>query len=235
MDAVTAPGSVADQVLLRAACSSALGTTHSHTFPSTAGKVFGRSVGNQLALRDQGDVGGRRFDVRHDMGRENDDAIAGEIREQIAEADPLFRIQSGRGFIDDQQLWIVQQRLRDADALPHASGVSAQRAFAHIGQIDQIQQFIDAAARGGCVQAFHGSEIFEEFDRVQIRIDAEILRQISELPRMPSDQPPCRRRSIGLAVGRARNRRQDAHQRCLSRAVGSEKSENTGTKLKGEL
>ena len=103
-------------------------------------------MGHQRSLRDQRDVGGGGFDVGNDVGGKNDDAFAGEFGEQIAEAHALFGIESGGGFVDDEQLRIVEQSLRDADALLHSAGIAAQRALADVGEVDQIQKFVDAPA-----------------------------------------------------------------------------------------
>ena len=114
-----------------AAFRSALGSTHSHTFPSTCAKEFlGRGMCHQRPLRDQRNVGGGGFDVGNDVRRKNHDALAGKIREQIAKAHALFGIEPGRRFIDDQQLRIVEQRLRDSDALLHSAGEAAERPLA---------------------------------------------------------------------------------------------------------
>ena len=89
---------------------------------------------------------------------------------------------------------------------------------------------------GGGVETFDGGEVFEEFDRVQIGIDAEILREVAER----------RAQSIGIggqvgaiphhaAFGGARDGGQDAHQRGLACAVGAEQSEHARAELQGEV
>ena len=148
VDAVAAAGGVADQISLARGIQFGAGQ---HPLPDSAfdslQESFRRGVGDERALRDQRDVGGRGFHVGDDVGGENDDAFAGEFREQVAEAHALFGIEAGGGFVDDEQLGIVEQSLRDADALLHASGIAAQRAFADIGEINQVQQFVDALLR----------------------------------------------------------------------------------------
>ena len=41
--------------------------------------------------------------------------------EQVAEAHPLLGVEPHRRLVDDEQLGVAEQRLRDADALAHAA------------------------------------------------------------------------------------------------------------------
>ena len=80
--------------------------------------------------------------LRHildDMGGEQDRPIAREIGEQVAEADTFFRVEPRCRLIHDQQLRIVEERLRDADAPLHAAGKGLQFAVRHIRQRDGLQ------------------------------------------------------------------------------------------------
>jgi len=70
---------------------------------------------------------------------------------------------------------VVEQRLSDADSLLHSAGEAAQGATAHIGEVDEVQELVDAPARSRRVQAFDGGKILQEFLRVQVGINAEIL------------------------------------------------------------
>lgn len=143
-------------------------------------KGFGSAVSEKLAVGKDGDIGGDGFHVGDDVRRENDDALAGKFGEKISEANALLGIKAGGGFIDDEELRIVEERLRDADALAHASGVAAERALGGVGEIYEREQFGDAPAGGRRGDAFYSGEIVEEFDGAEIGIDAEVLRKIAE-------------------------------------------------------
>ena len=153
---------------------------------------------HQRAVGDEGDVGGGGLDVGDDVRGENHDALTGELGEQIAKADALFGVESSCGLIDDEQLWVVEQRLGDADSLLHAAGEAAQGATAYIGEVDEVQELVDAPSRGSRVQAFDGGEILQEFLGIEVGIDAEILGQVAEHGREEHwDSKPgrCRSRS----------------------------------------
>jgi hypothetical protein len=60
------------------------------------------------------------------VGGKNDDALARKLREKIAVSHPLFGVEACGGFIDNQELQIVEQCLRNAHTLAHAARKSTQ-------------------------------------------------------------------------------------------------------------
>jgi hypothetical protein len=60
-------------------------------------------------------------DIVDDVGGENDNGSVADLGEQVEKAIALFRIEAGRGLVDDQQAGSTDQRLRDAEALAHAA------------------------------------------------------------------------------------------------------------------
>src|SRR4029077_18702676 len=148
----------------------------------------------------------------------------------------LFGVEAGGGLIHNEELGIVEQRLGDADALAHAAGKAAERAASGVCEIDEIEELADALARGGGVETLDGGEVFEKFERGEIRIDAEILRQIAE----------DRAEGIGIladvfvipkdAAGSwLRDGGEDTHERGLTGAIGTEEAENAGAERELEI
>jgi hypothetical protein len=83
-----------------------------HQLPDLPGYTrenrFRQTVGQQSPVGQDRDVGGDRFHIRHDVRRQNHDALAGKFREQIPEAHAFFRIEPRGRLIDDQELRIVE-------------------------------------------------------------------------------------------------------------------------------
>ena len=140
------------------------------------------------------------------------------------------RIEPGRGLVHDQQLRIVQQRLRNPDALAHSAGIPAQWPLGRAAQIDQFQQFTNPRPRRSCRDPFYRREILQKFKRIQIGIYAEILRQITKHRakgiRIPRDVRIVPQNAPGRGL---RNRRQNTHQRGLARAVRPQQPQHTRT------
>jgi hypothetical protein len=82
---------------------------------------FWGSVREEAAVRKDSDVGGNSLNVGDDVRGEDDDALAGKLGEEIAEAHALLGIEAGGGFVHDEELRVIEQSLRDADALAHAA------------------------------------------------------------------------------------------------------------------
>src|SRR5205823_8620177 len=96
------------------------------------------------------------------------------------EAKALFRIQPRRRLIDNEQLGVIQERLGNTDALPHSAGETAERTLARFDEVHHLEQLLDSLARGLTIETFGRGEVFEELDRVQIRVNAEVLRKITQ-------------------------------------------------------
>jgi hypothetical protein len=73
------------------------------------------------------------------MRREHYNPLAGEVGEQVAKADALLGVEAGGGFVHDEQLRVVEQRLGDADPLLHPAREAAQRTLPDLSQVHQPQ------------------------------------------------------------------------------------------------
>ena len=77
------------------------------------------------------------------MGGEEDDAITAEGREEIAEADALFRIEAGGGFIYDEEIGIVEEGLGDAEPTLHAARKFFDFLIFFVGEIDELDEVVN--------------------------------------------------------------------------------------------
>ena len=193
-------------------------------------------VGEQGSVVDDRDACRQALDVGADVRGENDDPLAGHIAQKRSKSHAFLGIQSRRRFVDDQEPRVVEQRLRDADALAHAAGETAQRPRPCVREVESFQQHRDAGAQLAPPDAFQRADVFEELDRREMRIDAEVLREIAEraaklvgrfgdVASVEADRP---------AAG-PRYRREHAHQRRFSRAVGAEQPQNSGLEPHREI
>ena len=80
------------------------------------------------------------------MAGQDDDAIAGQGDEEIAEAAPRLDVQSRGRLVHHEQRRIAKQGAGDADALAHAAGEIAHAAMDVLLQADDGQQLVDLRA-----------------------------------------------------------------------------------------
>jgi hypothetical protein len=169
------------------------------------------------------------------LRRQEDDHVGGDVGEQVVEADALFRVEAGGGLVDDDQLGIAEQRLGDAEALPHAAGEAAEMVLAHGMEVDAVQERVDGPApRRRVDDALQSREVVEEILGRHLRVDAEVLRQVAEdlahrvLVAQHVDLAAgqaAQRRAAGVGI---LQRRERSHQRRLAGAVGAEQAEHAG-------
>ncbi len=101
--------------------------------------------------------------------------------EEIEEAVALGGVETGGGLVDDDELWVGEQRLGDAEALLHAAGVGAERFLAGVPEIGLLEEGVDHLGALGLVgDAFEDGEMVEHVERRHLGVDAELLREIAE-------------------------------------------------------
>lgn len=128
-------------------------------------QVLRGTAAQEAALRHHRDVGGDRLDVRDDVRGEHDHAVGGKVTEQIAEADPLLGVETGGGLVHDDHLRIGEQSLGDPDPAQHPAGILAEGAFDRLGEVDQLEEFVDAGACGAGREPLGRRKVGEELAR----------------------------------------------------------------------
>ena len=158
-------------------------------------------------------------------GQEDRPAFLFQPQDQVADVAVRDRVKARRRLVEEQQLGIVDERLRDADALEHAFGERAQRLLAGSLQADHLQQLVHALLLDRAGQAEQAAVEADHFRSGHMLIEVGRLGQVGDLLL-----------DINVAGGLAQNqdlarRREDQAQqsldgRGLARAVGAEEAEN---------
>ena len=112
----------------------------------------GTAAEEHLSLRKDGHVAAGLADVFDDVRGEQDHAVGGQVDQQVAEADALLGVETGGGFIDDEQLRVVDQRLGDADAALHPARKAFDLAPGGLLQPDHFQHL---SRHAGCAFGDH--------------------------------------------------------------------------------
>ena len=73
-----------------------------------------------MPLVDDDDALAGLRDLGKDVRAEDDRVIAGQLLDELPRFDDLLRIESGGRLVEDQDIGIVNERLRQTDALPVA-------------------------------------------------------------------------------------------------------------------
>jgi hypothetical protein len=174
--------------------------------------------------------------VVDDVRRENHHRALTQLGQQIQKPHALGGIQPGGRFIDDDELWISEQRDGDPEALPHAAGVAPELVTARALEIRLLEQRVDDLLSLGSIRySLEDGKVIEQILGGHFRIEAELLRQISERPphgvfvAKHIDVAEAHRAGVGLL-----QRGKDAHQRRLTGAVRAEEAEHSARDRQGD-
>ena len=155
----------------------------SKTRPRDAGPQFGGGfVCDHPALRDDDNAGADGIDFFENMRRENDGFILRHALDERAHLVLLIGVEPVRRFVEDERRRIVQQRLREADALFVAFRERFNDLLAHGHQLRARNRQIDLSAPGG-----RGAEAADFGDEAEVFLDRHlgvhrrIFRHIAKL------------------------------------------------------
>ncbi|MNT37210.1 hypothetical protein D3C72_1733370 [compost metagenome] len=93
-----------------------------------------------------------------------------------------MRVHGAGGFVQQQQVGLVQHRTGQGQALLLAAAHGAGQLLAAVGQPVALQQFLDALARCAAVQVLDGGEEFQVFVHRQVLVEGELLRHVADAP-----------------------------------------------------
>lgn len=144
----------------------------------TFGQFFEGGGADDLPLFDEGDAVTGDFDFAEEVGIEEDGgALFALFADDIAHETAPKGIEARGGFVEEDEVWAVEEGLRQANALEHPFRVAAE-AFARVGsEAHQIEQFGDALAGIGGGHAIEFAMEFEEFCAGEPVVKAEVFRE----------------------------------------------------------
>src|ERR1035437_2797335 len=118
---------------------------------------FGGAVGDQGAFVDDEDAVADALHDIQDMGTvQYGLAGGGERGEQVFDEDGGIHVETGEGFIEQDDVRVVQQGGGDQDLLPHAFGIGIEAGHAVAGEAKGFQDVPDAGLQrvfGNVVEA----------------------------------------------------------------------------------
>ena len=153
--------------------------------------------------------------------------IAGELLDELPCFDDLFRVEAGRRLVEDEDVGIMDERLRQTDALLVAFRQLAGQPVRHVVDPRARHDVLDALAPLVSRHPFYSGDEIEILDDAHVGIERRRFRQVAGAPlgleRLVEDVEPGDNR---LAFGGRHEPRQDPHRRRLAGPVGAEKAED---------
>ena len=158
-------------------------------------------------------------------GKEHGFALVFQALDDFADFHAAQRIEAAGRFIENQQIGIVDERLREADALLHSFGIGFDGTFAGLLQFDQLEQLVNAFVRFRSRQAENARVKPEQFLGGEKFVVIGHFRQIADA--LAGDGlAHVNAEKIRRAAGGRHEAEQDIDGRGFARAVRPEKTEN---------
>ena len=172
------------------------------------------------------DPAAQRFGVGEDVrAEEHRPPLVAQLEDQRADVAAAERIEPRHRLVEEDHLGIVEERLRDADALDHALRELPQLKAALGADTDAVEQRADALAAVGAGIAEQLPEVVEQLLGGEVVVEVGVLRKVADAParRDVADRPP---ENLG-APGRRKDQLHEQLQRGgLAGAVRAEEAED---------
>ncbi len=140
-------------------------------------------AGDDFAFLDKDDLVAGDFHFAEQVGIQKYSGAAVALRaNDVAHEAPAHGVETRRGLVEKNQLRLVNQGLRQTNALEHSFGKFAKPFFPVRSEADEIKKGGDAFAETGFGHTAKASVELEELRCAQPRVEAEILGEESNLP-----------------------------------------------------
>ena len=154
-------------------------------------------------------------------------AEAAELAQQLAELNARARVQTGRRFVKEQHLGVVDEGVGEAQALLHAAREAADVRLALGREIDQLQQVADHALSLGGSKAVAPTEEVQVLPDLHVVVDPKGVGHVAEDAPNRLGVPTDRFAGHRCVPGRGHEqRREHPEHRRLARPVRSDETED---------
>src|SRR6266852_9980856 len=103
-----------------------------------------------------------------------------QLAQQVADEKPAQRIEPRGGFVQEDQLRVIDQRLGEAGTLEHALAVLAQRAIRRVEQVHAVEQLADPALQGWSAKTVEPAVKTEELPSGETLVESKMFGQESD-------------------------------------------------------
>ena len=140
----------------------------------------GSPLAASLPLDHQVDALGQLLDLLEDVrGDEHGAALGGEAADHFAQVEPLHRVGARERLVEQEQRRVVDERRREAHALPHPAGVAGHRRGPARRRGRRSRSPAPAAARGSATLLEPRAQL-DELPAGEEVVDRLVLRHVAD-------------------------------------------------------
>ena len=190
------------------------------------GEDIQRTFADEPSLRQNADAVADFLDLLQQMGSQQDGlATCLQLQDQIADLARPGGVDPCGGLIEDQQAWIVNQGLGEANALEHPLGVSPDATACGVPETDEIQQFPDALLQ---LEPAKPAEFSIKRQRLRSReelVEVGVFGKESD-PFATGDGGAWQAKDLGASRAGRNQSQEDLERGALARTVRAEKAKD---------
>ena len=139
----------------------------------------------------------QRLGVGEDVRREEDGLPRlAQAEDDVPDEPPADRVEAGHRLVEDDQLGVVDQGLREPGPLHHPLGEAAERGVRGPLQPHERQERPGPLAADGCSQAEEPARVVEVLGRREVVVEVGVLREVSR-----AEAPGPRRERLAQHAG----------------------------------
>ncbi|MCZ7686445.1 MAG: hypothetical protein M5U28_49885 [Sandaracinaceae bacterium] len=139
-----------------------------------------RVVRDDAALVDDEDAPAGDLHLGEVVRRQDDRALLADLLDELADLDRLVRVEAAHRLVEDEDGRLVDQRLREADALLVALGELADGLRDHVLEADLLDHRQRAALRRLALEAPHRGDPLEVLEHEHLPVERRALRQVAD-------------------------------------------------------
>ena len=196
------------------------------------------TVRHDAALVHDDDVAAGVFDVGKQVRGDDDvDALVeGEVADELEHLVAPLRVHAVGRLVEEQEVGVVHERLRQLDALLHARGVGFDVAVARLAQPDVEQHLVRALHRVDPGQPRQFGAVGDEADGVHPRNVGVVLRHVADArPDLERGVRHVEPQHPHAPLVRDDEAEQRLDHRALARPVGAEQPDRAGAERRRDV
>ena len=146
--------------------------------PST--KTVERVIRHDATAIDDDGTLTERLDFREDVSREDHCPVFGQPLNERANAHELLRIEATRGLVQNQDLWVVNDGLRESNALAIALREGTEEAGLPTSQTDLLHDGADSPHALGTLNPSDVGDKSQVFSDAEVFVERRLLREVPD-------------------------------------------------------
>ncbi len=139
-------------------------------------QVVGGAFGDHPAVVDDGDGVGELVGLIEKVGGQQEGgAFPDELGDDGPEIDTAVRVETGGRLVEEDDLWLGDQRAGEVEASAHSPRVGLDLAVAGFDEVESLEQLAGSGPTGGLAHVIETPDHFQILETGEVLVDGGVL------------------------------------------------------------